>query len=98
MTRRKSPCENNLCLSYGGTNASLTSVNHSSTQTFFDSVKNRNASQPPSFPTPLFFIPPNGVRRSRSNQQLTQMIPLSTLAATRLALEISCVHIVAASP
>ena len=34
------------------------------------SVKKRNASSPPSRPTPLCFIPPNGTRRSRKSQEL----------------------------
>jgi hypothetical protein len=45
-------------------------------QTFFSSVKNFNASNPPSRPTPDDFTPPKGVRRSRSSQQLTHTIPL----------------------
>ncbi len=52
------------------------SLDHNFTQTFFASVKNFIASQPPSLPTPLCFIPPKGVRKSRSNQQLIQMMPL----------------------
>src|SRR5919198_724003 len=55
------------------------------TQTFFASVKNRNDSNPPSRPTPLSFIPPNGTRRSRNSQQLIQTVPLSIAAATRCA-------------
>ena len=35
-------------------------------QTFLGSVKNLNASSPPSRPTPLCFIPPKGTRRSRT--------------------------------
>src|SRR5262249_20225525 len=45
------------------------------THTVFGSVKNRNASSPPSRPTPLCFMPPKGVRRSRSSQQFTQTVP-----------------------
>jgi hypothetical protein len=45
-------------------------------QTFFGSVKNRNASSPPSRPTPLAFMPPNGTRRSRTSQQFTQTVPV----------------------
>src|SRR6266536_4406985 len=45
-------------------------------QTFFGSVKNRNASSPPSRPMPLCFIPPNGTRRSRTSQQFTQTVPV----------------------
>jgi hypothetical protein len=52
-------------------------------QTFLGSVKKRMASQPPSRPTPLAFMPPKGVRKSRSNQQLTQTIPLLSSSATR---------------
>src|SRR5690606_37506392 len=46
-------------------------------QTFFASVKNRSASKPPSRPTPLSFIPPNGVLKSRFSQVFTQTIPAS---------------------
>ena len=67
-------------------------------QTFFASVKKRIASNPPSLPTPEFFIPPNGVLKSRSNQQLIQMIPLCTCAATRCARERFCVQMVADKP
>jgi len=68
------------------------------TQTFFASVKKRNASNPPSRPTPELFTPPNGVRRSRTSQQLIHTIPLSSFVATRCALFTSCVHTVAARP
>src|SRR5439155_4557606 len=44
--------------------------------TFFGSVKNLNASRPPSRPTPESFMPPKGVRKSRSIQQLIQTMPL----------------------
>ena len=40
-------------------------------QMFFGSVKKRSASTPPSRPTPEFLTPPNGVRKSRRNQQFT---------------------------
>src|SRR5512132_600919 len=50
---------------------------HSFTHTFFGSVKKFNDSMPPSRPTPLSFIPPNGTRRSRSSQQLIHTVPLS---------------------
>lgn len=46
--------------------------------TFFASVKNRSASTPPSRPTPLCFMPPKGVRRSRTIQQFTHTIPDSS--------------------
>src|SRR5207237_5832192 len=71
---------------------------HSFTQTFFASVKNRSASIPPSRPTPDSFTPPNGVRRSRSIQQLTQTIPLCSWAATRCARDRSRVQSEAARP
>src|SRR2546428_1166353 len=58
---------------------------HSFTHTFFASVKNSSESRPPSRPTPLSFIPPNGTRRSRSSQQLIHTVPLSIAAATRCA-------------
>src|SRR5438128_1581355 len=48
-------------------------------QTFFGSVKKRNASSPPSRPTPLCFIPPKGTRRSRRSQQFTQTVPVLIL-------------------
>src|ERR1700726_1605061 len=38
---------------------------------------------PPSRPIPERPAPPNGVRRSRRNQQLTQVIPTRNLSATR---------------
>ena len=37
-----------------------TTRNYFAMQMFFGSVKNRSASSPPSRPTPLAFIPPNG--------------------------------------
>ena len=68
------------------------------TQTFFGSVKKRNASSPPSRPTPLAFMPPNGTRRSRTIQQLTQIVPESTASAMRWARPRFSVQIVAARP
>src|SRR4029079_17326684 len=56
-----------------------------SMHTFFGSVKKRNASTPPSRPTPLCLTPPNGVRRSRRIQQLIQTMPDSSREATRCA-------------
>src|SRR5438034_11546417 len=53
-----------------------TSTNHFAMQTFFGSVKKCNASTPPSRPTPLAFMPPKGTRRSRTNQQFTQTVPV----------------------
>ena len=67
-------------------------------QTFFVSVKNFIASQPPSRPTPECFIPPKGVRKSRSNQQFTQTMPLLSCAATRWARFKFSVHNVADNP
>src|ERR1043165_7581415 len=61
-------------------------------KTFLASVKNRIASHPPSRPTPLAFTPPNGVRRSRTSQQLIQTIPASIFSATRWARFRSLVH------
>src|SRR5438094_7154360 len=61
-------------------------------QTFFGSVKKRNASSPPSRPTPLCFIPPNGTRRSRTSQQLTQTVPVLIRSATRWARLRFCVQ------
>src|SRR5215831_9208000 len=60
--------------------------------TVFGSVKKRSASSPPSRPTPLLLTPPNGVRRSRSSQQLTQTVPHSSCSATRWARDRFCVH------
>src|SRR5207249_248687 len=45
-------------------------------QMFFGSVKKRSASSPPSRPTPLCFMPPNGTRRSRTSQQFIQTVPV----------------------
>ena len=67
-------------------------------QTFFSSVKNLKASKPPSRPTPEFFIPPNGVLRSRKSQVFTQIIPDSNFSATRCARERFSVQTVADSP
>ena len=53
--------------------------------TFLASVKKRRASVPPSRPTPLCFIPPKGVRRSRSIQQFTHTMPLLSARDTRWA-------------
>src|SRR6266850_310720 len=52
-------------------------------QTFFGSVKNLNASSPPSLPTPLCFMPPKGTRKSRTSQQFTQTVPVLIRSATR---------------
>ena len=43
--------------------------------TFLGSVKKRRASNPPSRPIPLLLTPPNGVLKSRNNQQFTQNQP-----------------------
>jgi len=51
--------------------------------TFFASVKKRKASTPPSRPTPLCFMPPKGVRRSRIIQQFTHTIPACNARAMR---------------
>jgi hypothetical protein len=67
-------------------------------QIFFSSVKNLKASNPPSRPTPEFFIPPNGVRKSRRSHVFTQMIPLSSFSATRCARERFSVQTVADKP
>src|SRR5215207_3671320 len=68
------------------------------THTFFASVKNRSASQPPSRPTPDCFTPPNGVRRSRSIQQFTQVMPAWRFAATRCARSSDLLHTTDARP
>ena len=52
---------------------------------FFASVKNLNASHPPSLPTPDAFTPPKGVLRSLTNQAFIQTIPISNWSATRCA-------------
>src|ERR1043165_3413233 len=67
-------------------------------QTFFGSVTKSNASKPPSRPTPDDLTPPNGVRRSRNNQQFTQTMPACNSLATRLAFVISCDQTVEARP
>src|SRR5437667_4866960 len=61
-------------------------------QTFFGSVKNRNASSPPSRPRPLAFMPPKGTRRSRTSQQFTHTVPVLIFSATRWARFRFCVH------
>jgi hypothetical protein len=66
--------------------------------TFRGSVKKRMASQPPSLPTPEFFTPPKGVRKSRSIQVLIQIIPACSPEASRLARSRLLVHTVALSP
>ena len=58
-------------------------TDHFAMQTFLGSVKKRNASSPPSRPTPLCFMPPKGTRRSRSSQQFTQTVPVLIRSATR---------------
>src|SRR5438876_3321955 len=62
------------------------------THTVLGSVKKRRASSPPSRPSPLFLTPPKGVRRSRSNQQFTHTVPVSSFSATRCARLRSRVH------
>jgi hypothetical protein len=54
-------------------------------QTFFGSVKKCSASLPPSRPSPDCLAPPQGVRKSRNNQQLIQTMPYSRRAASRCA-------------
>jgi hypothetical protein len=61
---------------YGAAGAALRSTSYFAMQMFFASVKNLNASSPPSRPTPLAFMPPNGTRRSRTSQQFTQTVPV----------------------
>src|SRR5215472_16431936 len=61
-------------------------------QTFLGSVKNLSASSPPSRPTPLCFMPPKGTRRSRTNQQFTQTVPVLIRSATRWARLKFCVQ------
>src|SRR5205085_12268871 len=61
-------------------------------QIFLGSVKNRSASSPPSRPTPLCFMPPKGTRRSRTNQQFTQTVPVLIRSATRWARLRFCVQ------
>src|SRR5207248_8570889 len=56
--------------------ADLLSPGYFAMQTFLGSVKKRNASSPPSRPTPLCFMPPKGTRRSRTSQQFTQTVPV----------------------
>jgi hypothetical protein len=57
-------------------NKELSTINYFAMQMFFGSVKKRSASSPPSRPTPLCFIPPKGTRKSRTNQQFTQTVPV----------------------
>jgi hypothetical protein len=56
-------------------NCSATDGDYFPMQTFFASVKKWSASLPPSRPTPLCFMPPNGTRKSRTSQQFTQTVP-----------------------
>ena len=49
-------------------------------------------------PTPLFFMPPNGVGRCRLFSEFTQTIPASTACAIRSALPESAVQIYAVRP
>ena len=67
-------------------------------QTFLDSVKKRSDSHPPSRPNPELFIPPNGVRKSRNNQQFTQIIPAFIFEATVCARFKFSVQILADNP
>src|SRR5712691_6101311 len=61
---------------YGATGSTLLQIAYLAMQMFFASVKKCNASVPPSRPTPLAFMPPNGTRRSRTSQQFTQTVPV----------------------
>src|SRR4029077_2649002 len=70
----------------------LAMLDYFAMQTFFGSVKKRSASSPPSRPTPLCFIPPKGTRRSRTNQQFTQTVPVLICSATRWARLRFCVQ------
>jgi len=45
------------------------------------SVKKLSDANPPSRPTPLYFMPPKGTRRSRRSQQLIQIVSASSEAA-----------------
>ena len=67
-------------------------------QTFSGSEKNPRLHAPPSRPTPEFLTPPNGVLKSRCNQVLTQMIPVSILCAISCARFVSPDHTEPASP
>src|SRR5262249_51135526 len=67
-------------------------------QMVLGSVKKRSASSPPSRPTPDCLTPPNGTRRSRKSQQLTQTVPHSRASATRCDRPRSRVHNEADSP
>ena len=73
-------------------------ASHSFTHTFLVSVKNRMASSPPSRPTPLCRMPPNGTRRSRNSQVLTHTVPQAIWSATRWARVTLRVHNDAARP
>jgi hypothetical protein len=54
---------------------------HRLTQMLIASEKKLRLHRPPSRPTPLFLTPPKGTRKSRCNQQLTQIIPDSIFSA-----------------
>src|SRR5436190_11459377 len=88
MRREQSADDFTRCLTSGA----LRLRSHSFTHMFFASVKNSSDSKPPSRPTPLSRMPPNGTRRSRRSQQLIQTVPLSMAAATRCARLRSRVH------
>ena len=65
---------------------------------FFDSVKKRNASKPPSLPTPESFCPPKGVLKSRSIHVFTQTIPVCNCLENYMVLFKLFVHKVADNP
>ena len=60
-------------------------VSQSLIQTFLDSEKKLRECFPPSRPTPLSFIPPNGTRKSRKSQVFTQTMPESSFSLTLCA-------------
>src|ERR1700736_6583281 len=83
---------------YGAAGAALRSAIYFAMQMFLASVKNRNASSPPSRPTPLAFMAPYGTRRSRTSQQFTQTVPVWICSATRWARFRFCVQTLEARP
>lgn len=68
------------------------------TQIVFWFVKNSMESKLPSDPIPEFFIPPNGMFRSRTSQQLAHTVPTCRHLETRWSRDASWVHSVAANP
>ena len=72
-------------------------VDYFAMQTFFGSVKKRNASSPPSRPTPLCFIPPKGTR-SRAEPAIHPNRAGVDLLCDTMSASQFCVHTLEARP